>query len=188
MNPIHEAGCRFAGCRKSTFGTSQTYADMPNSSISDCRTTTNTAISYASGRASARGSTTNLLTHTSGIGNHVESPAFAEAFREVAQNPDSSLAPEELVAFVLNQPPLFSPGDGWNYSDTGYLLVGMIIEKATGRSYYEEVTERFLRPVGLEHTTPSNRRELPFGRVFGVRKLRRPAAAGLRTPAPTGQR
>lgn len=102
-----------------------------------------------------------LLTHTSGIGNHVESPAFAEAFREVAQNPDSTLAPEGLVAFVLDQPPLFSPGHGWRYSDTGYLLVGMIIEKATGRSYYEEVTERFLRPVGLEHTTPSNRRELP---------------------------
>ncbi len=102
-----------------------------------------------------------LLTHTSGIGNHVENPAFAEAFSEVVQHPDSTLAPAELVAFVLDKPPSFSPGDGWGYSDTGYLLIGMIIETATGRSYYEEVTERFLRPVGLDDTAPSERRLLP---------------------------
>ena len=62
---------------------------------------------------------------------------------------------------MVGRPALFEPGDGWAYSDTGYILVGLIIEEATGRSYYNLVQERFLSPLGLEHTRPSNSRTLP---------------------------
>jgi len=97
-----------------------------------------------------------LLTHTSGLPNHVESDGFARAFAERWSEVERPFTPEELIGFVLNQPARFSPGEGWSYTDTGYLLVGLIIEEVTGHTYYEEVTRRFLDPLGLTLTGPSN--------------------------------
>jgi len=102
-----------------------------------------------------------LLTHSSGIANHVDEGDFAQAFRESWRAPTNAFPPEDLIAFVLDQPPLFEAGEGWCYSDTGYLLVGLIIEEVTGHSYYEEVARRFLVPLRLTLTTPSDRLELP---------------------------
>ena len=102
-----------------------------------------------------------LLTHSAGIPNHVDDAVFAAAFSESWAKPGTPFTPETLVGFVLDQPALFAPGEGWSYSDTGYLLAGLIIEEATGRSYYEEVVERFLDPIGLGSTSPSDRHELP---------------------------
>ncbi|NOY59551.1 MAG: beta-lactamase family protein, partial [Calditrichaeota bacterium] len=102
-----------------------------------------------------------LLTHSSGIANHVESESFRQAFRENRRATANPFPPEALIAFVLDRPPLFKAGKGWHYSDTGYLLVGLIIEAVTGHSYYEEVTRRFLVPLHLTLTTPSDRLELP---------------------------
>ncbi|MEN8763709.1 MAG: serine hydrolase domain-containing protein, partial [Thiogranum sp.] len=56
---------------------------------------------------------------------------------------------------------LFAAGEGWSYTDTGYILLGMIIEKVSGHSYYEEVGSRFLTPLNLKLTSPSDRRDLP---------------------------
>ena len=74
--------------------------------------------------------------------------------------------PEDLITFVLDMPPLFKAGDGWSYSDTGYVLLGLVIESATRRSYYEEILERFIAPLELNLTSPSDRRLLP-GLVAG---------------------
>jgi D-alanyl-D-alanine carboxypeptidase len=101
-----------------------------------------------------------LLNHSAGIRNHVEMPEFQAAFSRNWQNPQNPFSPEELVSFIVDQPALFKPGEGWYYSDTGYILVGLIIEKVTGNSYYEEVTRRFLSPLSLDLTTPSDRRAL----------------------------
>ena len=102
-----------------------------------------------------------LLTHSSGIANHVDVEPFIHAFRENWHATTNPFQPETLIAFVLDQPPLFKAGEDWYYSDTGYLLVGLIIEAVTGHSYYEEVTRRFLVPLSLTLTTPSDRLELP---------------------------
>lgn len=102
-----------------------------------------------------------LLTHRSGLPNHVDAPAFAEAFAEAWSEPGTPFTPENLVGFVLDQPALFAAGEGWSYTDTGYLLLGRIIEAVTGRRYYDVVADRFLEPLGLEHTSPSDRHELP---------------------------
>ena len=102
-----------------------------------------------------------LLNHTSGIANHVDEEGFIQAFQEKWQTSSNPFSPEDLIAFVLNKPPLFKAGEGWYYSDTGYLLLGLIIERVTGHSYYEEVTRRFLEPLHLTLTTPSDRLELP---------------------------
>ncbi|MEA3296238.1 MAG: serine hydrolase domain-containing protein [candidate division Zixibacteria bacterium] len=102
-----------------------------------------------------------LLNHTSGIPNHVDDEGFIHALREKWLTLSNSIPPEDLIAFVLDKPPLFKAGEGWYYTDTGYLLLGLIIERVTGDGYYEEVTRRFLEPLHLTFTTPSDRLELP---------------------------
>lgn len=101
-----------------------------------------------------------LLAHRAGVLDHVHTDAFAEAVARRWQEPGHSFPPDTLVSFVLGNAALFAPGDGWSYSDTGYVLAGLVIEEATGRDYYDLVTERFLAPLGLRHTKPSDRREL----------------------------
>ena len=102
-----------------------------------------------------------LLTHSSGIANHVDVEHFMQAFCENWRATTNPFPPEDLIKFVLDRPPLFKAGEGWYYSDTGYLLVGLIIEAVTEHSYYEEITRRFLVPLRLTLTTPSDRLELP---------------------------
>ena len=102
-----------------------------------------------------------LLTHSAGIPNHVDEPVFAAAFTENWAKPGTPFSPEMLIEFVLDQPALFAAGEGWSYSDTGYLLLGLIIEEVAERSYYKEVKARFLDPLDLSLTSPSDRRDLP---------------------------
>ncbi len=102
-----------------------------------------------------------LLSHTAGIANHVDDPVFAADFQQRWTETENSFTPVALIEYALDKPPLFEPGEGWAYSDTGYVLLGLIIEKATGRSYYDEVEQRFLVPLDLTLTSPSDRRELP---------------------------
>jgi D-alanyl-D-alanine carboxypeptidase len=116
-----------------------------------------------------------LLNHTSGIPNHVESAEFAADVRHM---PQRVWKPEELVAYDLDKKPLFRVGSSWYYTDTNYILAGMIIERVTGHAYYEEVTRRILVPLRLNATEPSDRPELKgvipgydeSGAVFGLPK------------------
>lgn len=101
-----------------------------------------------------------LLTQTSGLPNHVYMPAFVDAVARQWSNPGNPFTPDVLISFILDTEPLFSPGVGWSYSDTGYILAGLVIESVTKRSYYEELEERFLAPLKLDQTTPSDQRLL----------------------------
>ena len=102
-----------------------------------------------------------LLNHTSGITNHVYKKDFIESFQQNWETRKNIYTPQKLITYILDDEALFEPGKGWSYSDTGYIIIGMIIEKATGNTYYEEVTERFLRPLKLTGTSPSNCLEIP---------------------------
>lgn len=102
-----------------------------------------------------------ILTHSAGLPDHVQMTAFEEAFTKRWQEDGAPFPPERLVAFILDKPPLFPVGQGWAYSDTGYILAGLVVEEVTGRPYYDELRERFLDPLGLTDTSPSNRRDLP---------------------------
>ncbi|MBD3386012.1 serine hydrolase [candidate division KSB1 bacterium] len=102
-----------------------------------------------------------LLNHTSGLANHVELDAFARDLSERWQQLQNPFTPEQLVAYILERPALFAAGEGWAYSDTGYILAGMIIESVTGHRYEEELRRRFLEHLELTLTEPSNRRQLP---------------------------
>jgi D-alanyl-D-alanine carboxypeptidase len=85
-----------------------------------------------------------LLNHTSGIFNYTDD--------QEALNRSEPHTPESLVQIAMSHPPTFTPGSGWAYSNTNYVLAGMIIERATGRALAEEITERVSRPLGLTGT------------------------------------
>jgi D-alanyl-D-alanine carboxypeptidase len=90
-----------------------------------------------------------LLQHTSGI--HDDYPGF-DTPEEYQQRRFSPLSMEQLVARAMGHQPDFAPGTGWAYSNTGYMLLAMIVERVTGRPWHEEVAARIVRPLGLEHT------------------------------------
>jgi D-alanyl-D-alanine carboxypeptidase len=94
-----------------------------------------------------------LLQHTSGLHNYTDdlqaritSPAAA---RELEFHQFSR---PDLLNIALASQPDFIPGTGWNYSNTNYILLGMIIEKVTHDSWENEVTRRIIGPLGLRHT------------------------------------
>lgn len=102
-----------------------------------------------------------LLRHGAGLPDHVHLPSFQAEMGARMASGGAAIAPEEAIAFVLDTEPLFSAGTGWSYTDTGYLLLGLVIEEVSGQDFYDLVGERFLEPLGLENTTPSDRPDLP---------------------------
>ncbi len=106
----------------------------------------------------------NLLNHSGGIIDHVESEAFGQAVAEWQALPVFNVTRQthvQLVEMVCDQEPLFPAGQGYQYSDTGYILIGFIIEKASEKTFYQEVQQRFLDPLGLVLTSPSTQRVIP---------------------------
>lgn len=99
-----------------------------------------------------------LLSHRSGLRNHVDDERFVSRAKK---DPNAFWSHEQLIEYDLDQAPLFPAGKGFTYSDTNYILVGMIIEKITGRGYYTELEDQILKPLSLGHTSPSDRRVIP---------------------------
>ncbi|MCP4543105.1 MAG: beta-lactamase family protein [Chloroflexi bacterium] len=98
-----------------------------------------------------------LLTHTSGIADDWAHPEFLGL---ITADTQKHWTPEETVEFVKkNSPPCFSPGEGFQYSDPGYNLLGLIIENVTGKALYEVYRELLLDPLGMEHTYRPSREE-----------------------------
>ncbi|MGW7753654.1 serine hydrolase domain-containing protein [Streptomyces violaceusniger] len=89
-----------------------------------------------------------LLQHTSGVPDILDylTP------REILEDPLAHHDTRDLVNIALAHPPTFKPGTGWRYSNTGYLLAGMLIEKVTGHTYGEEIRRRVIAPLGLRET------------------------------------
>tara|TARA_R110000787_G_scaffold51526_2_gene122056 strand:+ start:105 stop:1280 length:1176 start_codon:yes stop_codon:yes gene_type:complete len=102
-----------------------------------------------------------LLTHSSGLPDHVFQPEFGAAITGRSGSDSPPFRQEELVGFVLDKKALFPAGESWAYTDTGYILLGLIIEHVTGHAWTDEVEARFLQPLKLDATQPSNRKDLP---------------------------
>jgi hypothetical protein len=73
------------------------------------------------------------------------------------RDPEKDVPFDDLLSFILNKKPLFPAGTGYSYADTNYVLLAMIEEEITKTPMYDEVTRRFLEPLKLVHTTPSNK-------------------------------
>ncbi|MFE6871096.1 serine hydrolase domain-containing protein [Kitasatospora sp. NPDC057692] len=89
-----------------------------------------------------------LLQHTSGLPDYMDAPALAD-FTAVQYR---YFEPRELLDGALAQKALFPAGTGWMYSNTNYLVAGLLIQKVTGRPFGEEVTRRVIDRIGLRHT------------------------------------
>ncbi|MEJ1200463.1 MULTISPECIES: serine hydrolase domain-containing protein [unclassified Streptomyces] len=96
-----------------------------------------------------------LLNHTSGIPSYTADPEFLErGFTEkFLEHRYDTYPPEQLVDIAMRQKPPFDPGTAWSYSNTNYVLAGMVIEKASGRPYEEEIKRRVIEPLGLYATS-----------------------------------
>ncbi len=110
-----------------------------------------------------------LMRHTSGMVDHIAMPSFWEELDERGQQPWTR---EELVAFLLDQEPLFEVDASWAYTDANYILLGMALEVELEETVYREVWKRFLQPLGLKDTHENNSYDLPGlaqgWRTFGV--------------------
>ncbi|WP_169984520.1 serine hydrolase [Microbispora sp. H10836] len=88
-----------------------------------------------------------LLQHTSGL------PEYT-AFLDLAVAPYryDYFEPRRLLDMALQQKPAFSPGTRWKYTNTNYIVAGLLVERVTGRPVAEAITNRVIRPLGLRHT------------------------------------
>jgi CubicO group peptidase (beta-lactamase class C family) len=87
-----------------------------------------------------------LLNHTSGI------PSYTTLGDEVKTNRSLKFSHEDLLAMIKGVQFDFEPGTNWRYNNSGYYLLGMIIERVSGKSYADFIEEDLALPMGLKHT------------------------------------
>jgi D-alanyl-D-alanine carboxypeptidase len=126
-----------------------------------------------------------LLQHTSGLYDYVGAVPWlftAEGFQD---NRFTTVTAEEAVALAVQHPPTFAPGTGWAYSNTGYALAGMIIQKVTGHMWVEEVRARIITPLRLRDTTaPYTDPTIPQPHAVGYERF---LPEGATSPAQYGE-
>jgi D-alanyl-D-alanine carboxypeptidase len=99
-----------------------------------------------------------LMNHTSGLVRYEFSPEFA---RDLAADPLRVWRVPDQLAYILDQPAPFAAGAGWQYSDTNYLVLGLILEQILGGTAYDAIRTRLLAPWRLRGTIPSTSPVLP---------------------------
>jgi D-alanyl-D-alanine carboxypeptidase len=87
------------------------------------------------------------LSHTSGLADYLQAPGWSwrNSWR-------LDLTPSEFIELTAAAPILFNPGEGIKYNNTGYYLLGMLIEKVSGKSYAEFLRERIFQPLSMSAT------------------------------------
>jgi D-alanyl-D-alanine carboxypeptidase len=101
-----------------------------------------------------------LLDHTAGVPNLTANRAY---WAQAA----NAIEPAELTKFFRDEPLDFEPGTRYAYSNSGYILLGLLIEKASGTSYPDYLRTHFFTPLGLTHTSYCGGSALVAGRVRG---------------------
>jgi CubicO group peptidase (beta-lactamase class C family) len=91
----------------------------------------------------------NLLTHTSGIWNYTNAVDFVKTTTQ-------PLTRTQLIDQFRNKPLEFTPGENWNYSNSGYFLLGVVIERASRQSYAAFLHENIFKPLGMNNTGSDN--------------------------------
>ncbi len=101
-----------------------------------------------------------LLNHTSGLVNYTSTLPW---IIERLDDPELTWTADECLEFSLDKDSYFAPGQGWEYSNTNYILLGNVIETVTGEASSVALSERVFAPLGLEGTTY---REDDFGQGY----------------------
>ncbi|MFB6888044.1 serine hydrolase domain-containing protein [Kitasatospora sp. NPDC056327] len=115
-----------------------------------------------------------LLQHTSGL------PNFTDDLREGVFTEDRHryYQPRELLDIAFAHKAVFAPGTSWAYSNTNYVLAGLLIEKVTGRPLAEQLVKRVIEPLGLRHT---------YSPGVGDESIRGPHPHGYHAAGPDGR-
>ena len=104
-----------------------------------------------------------LLNHTSGIKSYTSMPEWLPLWRK-----DTTV--KELIDLFKDQPMDFAPGEKWSYNNSGYFLLGAIIEKASGQTYQDFVEKNIFAPLGMKHSYYDNTSRIIPRRVTGYSK------------------
>jgi D-alanyl-D-alanine carboxypeptidase len=103
-----------------------------------------------------------MLSHTSGLGNYTNNPKFLQMSRT-----DRNTAELLQVMVDASAKLVFEPGTQWQYSNTAFVLLGIVIEKASGKPYAEFMRERLFAPQGLTHTAVDDMSQIVPNRAAG---------------------
>ncbi len=131
-----------------------------------------------------------LLTHTAGVADYFEGRVTSgRPMRElVIAEPDRLWTPADLLDFTRSrQRPVGRPGERFVYSNTGYILLGRVLEQATGRAFHELLHERIFIPLGMHdsallfHSRPANDEAEAATQSTGTTPPRRPSTASAAT-------
>lgn len=101
-----------------------------------------------------------LLTHMSGVKSYTDMASFRESAR-------TDMTPTELIDVFKNEPMDFDPGEEWHYSNSGYILLGYIIEKVSGTSYADFIQENIFDRLGMKHSYYGSKISLIPNRASG---------------------
>ncbi len=107
-----------------------------------------------------------LLSHTSGIQNHVAVPHWLDVFRTNLAF-ETTPPRDELLKMFFKLPLEFQPGETWAYDNTGYYLLGIVIEKASGKPYWQFVDQRIFKPLGMASTRSTDPQPVVPNRASG---------------------
>lgn len=110
-----------------------------------------------------------LLTHTSGIQSYTDIPGW------MTTKIQADLTVQQLVDGFKNEPMQFAPGTRYRYNNSGYVLLGAIIEKVSGQSYASFVAERIFKPLGMAHSYYGTDEPKILGRAGGYTGAAEPA-------------
>ncbi len=105
-----------------------------------------------------------MLQHTASLPDYIRQEAFIAALQA---DPAQYLTPLQLIGFVDDQPPEHPPGSTYMYSDSDNVIVGLIAEAASGRSYQRLLRREIFRRVGIRHTSLPDTLALPRGYLHG---------------------
>jgi formylglycine-generating enzyme required for sulfatase activity len=100
---------------------------------------------YANPQVAEQVTVHQLLMHTSGLGNYFDSELYEDIHDQVRSVAD-------YVPLFMDTPLLFEPGARFGYSNSGYIVLGLIIEAVTGQDYYDYVREHIFEPAGMVNT------------------------------------
>ncbi|WP_439661482.1 serine hydrolase domain-containing protein [Lentzea sp. HUAS TT2] len=107
-------------------------------------------VRYLPGLIDSRITVRQVLQHTSGLFNYTNAlPLSPDEFEKIRYK---SWTPQELLALSTSKPLDFEPGTRWSYSNTNYVVVGLLVEKITGKPYEKAVEQRILKPLHLKDT------------------------------------
>jgi D-alanyl-D-alanine carboxypeptidase len=98
-----------------------------------------------------------LMNHTSGLVRYEFKKEFTDF---LTANPYKVWTPEDRLAYLFDSKAEFEAGKGWDYSDTNYIVLGMIIEKVTGKVFFDEAMKRYVKKLKLSNTIPQTGPEL----------------------------